>query len=54
MSTFADRLLDFLTTFPLPANLPDEAVALSPYQESTPGRCLPSLPGSTTTTTAPA
>ncbi|PJJ60620.1 uracil-DNA glycosylase family protein [Hymenobacter chitinivorans] len=36
MSTFADRLLHFLTTFPVPTSLPDEAVALSPYQESTP------------------
>ncbi|TGE14512.1 uracil-DNA glycosylase family protein [Hymenobacter elongatus] len=36
MSTFATRLLHFLTTFPLPQALPDEAVALSPYQEATP------------------
>ncbi|UOQ51891.1 uracil-DNA glycosylase family protein [Hymenobacter cellulosivorans] len=36
MPTFADRLLHFLTTFPVPATLPDEAVALSPYQENTP------------------
>jgi hypothetical protein len=36
MSTFADRLLHFLTTFPLPATLPDQAIALSPYQEATP------------------
>ncbi|MCB2410473.1 uracil-DNA glycosylase family protein [Hymenobacter lucidus] len=36
MPTFADRLLRFLTTFPLPAALPDEAVALSPYHEATP------------------
>ncbi|TGE28424.1 uracil-DNA glycosylase family protein [Hymenobacter metallicola] len=36
MSTFADRLLHFLTAFPVPAALPDEAVALSPYDEATP------------------
>ncbi|MCB2379411.1 DUF4918 family protein [Hymenobacter sp. BT635] len=36
MSTFADRLLHFLTSFPLPTGLPDEATALSPYQEAMP------------------
>jgi len=36
MSTFADRLLRFLTSFPLPATLPEEVEALSPYQQPTP------------------
>lgn len=33
MSTFADRLLHFLTSFPLPAGLPEQVVAESPYCE---------------------
>jgi len=32
-ATFADRLLHFLTTFPAPPVLPDEVLALNPYQE---------------------
>ncbi|OUJ71759.1 uracil-DNA glycosylase family protein [Hymenobacter crusticola] len=36
MSTFADRLLHFLTSFPLPATLPEEVEAVSPYQQPTP------------------
>ena len=36
MSTFADRLLHFLTSFPLPARLPEEVEAVSPYQQPTP------------------
>jgi hypothetical protein len=36
MSTFATRLLHFLTSFPLPTALPDNVQALSPYQEPTP------------------
>ncbi|GGF07052.1 uracil-DNA glycosylase family protein [Hymenobacter cavernae] len=34
--TFADRLLHFLTSFPLPATLPEEVEAISPYQQATP------------------
>jgi len=34
--TFADRLLHFLTSFPLPATLPEEVEAISPYQQPTP------------------
>jgi hypothetical protein len=33
---FTDRLLRFLTEFPLPPPLPEEVVAYSPYQEATP------------------
>ncbi|GAB3309149.1 uracil-DNA glycosylase family protein [Hymenobacter humi] len=33
MPHFADRLYDFLTTFPLPATLPDGVAALSPFRE---------------------
>jgi hypothetical protein len=33
---FADRLLRFLTEFPLPPPLPNEVVAYSPYQDETP------------------
>ncbi|TGE24186.1 DUF4918 family protein [Hymenobacter aquaticus] len=40
MSTFADRLLQFLTAFPLPAPLPDDVVAVSPYQETGPRELL--------------
>ncbi|GAA3994695.1 hypothetical protein GCM10022408_01380 [Hymenobacter fastidiosus] len=41
MLSFADRLLRFLTDFPLPAApLPDEVVALSPYQEPGPRALL--------------
>jgi hypothetical protein len=36
MSTFATRLRQFLTSFPLPDALPDNVQALSPYQEPTP------------------
>ncbi|GGG54049.1 uracil-DNA glycosylase family protein [Hymenobacter glacieicola] len=34
--SFSDRLLHFLTEFPLPATLPENVEAFSPYQESTP------------------
>jgi hypothetical protein len=34
MLNFADRLLHFLTTFPLPADLPDGVEALSPFREA--------------------
>ncbi|MBC6611400.1 DUF4918 family protein [Hymenobacter sp. BT507] len=41
MSTFADRLLSFLATFPLPsAPLPEGVVAVSPYQQPEPLRLL--------------
>ncbi|WP_210515701.1 uracil-DNA glycosylase family protein [Hymenobacter terricola] len=33
MPTFADRLLHFLTTFPLPGTLPDGVEARSPFRE---------------------
>jgi hypothetical protein len=33
---FADRLLHFLTEFPLPPPLPDDVVAYSPYHDATP------------------
>jgi len=41
MSSFADRLLRFLTEFPLPATaLPDDVVAVSPYREPGPRTLL--------------
>lgn len=40
MSTFAARLLHFLTSFPLPAALPDHVQAFSPYREATPHALL--------------
>ncbi|UOR06694.1 DUF4918 family protein [Hymenobacter aerilatus] len=41
MPTFADRLLHFLTTFPLPsAPLPEDVAAVSPYQQPEPLRLL--------------
>lgn len=41
MPTFADRLLYFLTTYPLPAApLPEGVVAVSPYQQPEPQRLL--------------
>ena len=33
MSNFAERLLRFLTTFPLPDALPEGVAALSPFRE---------------------
>ncbi|MBC6605723.1 DUF4918 family protein [Hymenobacter sp. BT188] len=40
MSTFGNRLLHFLTSFPLPTMLPDDVLAFSPYQEETPQALL--------------
>ena len=40
MSTFAARLVRFLTSFPLPEALPDAVQAVSPYQEATPKALL--------------
>jgi hypothetical protein len=40
MPTFADRLLRFLTTFPLPADLPGGVEALSPFREPAVGDLL--------------
>ncbi|QIX59934.1 DUF4918 family protein [Hymenobacter sp. BT18] len=38
--SFADRLLPFLTQFPLPETLPGDVQALSPYQEPVPRELL--------------
>ena len=44
--SFADRLLSFLTSFPLPAApLPDEVQAYSPYQEPGPRELLTQFAG---------
>ncbi|MBC6989796.1 uracil-DNA glycosylase family protein [Hymenobacter sp. BT491] len=40
MPTFADRLLHFLTNFPLPTALPDQVEAVSPYRQAVPHALL--------------